>query len=290
MNQSPLFKLRSKGRLASLLGMSEKELLELATLADSLYSMFEIPKKNGGVRGVENPRRQLKLVQATVARLLGRIQPPDYLFCPVKGRCYVTNAAQHRGQRVIRCLDIKKYFPSTPSRKVFYFFHKVMQCEKDIAATLASLACHKGHLPTGSPLSPIMAHYAHYDLWQAEATQCREHGYRLTVYIDDVTISGQSVSRDVMWAIKRAIHGAGLKYHKEKHFVDRPAEVTGVIISGDSLKVPNRQLKKLNEARAALRHPDASVLDPKLRERMLGLQGQVAQVAAIRARIGRELV
>jgi hypothetical protein len=93
-----------------------------------------------------------------------------------------------------------------------------------------------------------------------------------------------------MWAIKRAIHGAGLKYHKEKHFVDRPAEVTGVIISGDSLKVPNRQLKKLNEARAALRHPDASVLDPKLRERMLGLQGQVAQVAAIRARRVRGFV
>lgn len=290
MDQSPLFKLRSKGRLASMLGMSVKELLELAKTADALYSMFEIPKKNGGSREVENPRRQLKLAQAAIARLLSRIAPPDYLFCPVKGRCYVTNAAQHRGQRIIRCLDIKKYFPSTPSRKVFHFFHKTMQCERDVAATLAKLACHNGHLPTGSPLSPLMAHYAHYDLWQAVAAECKNHGYRLTVYIDDVTISGCLISSDVMWSIKRAIHGAGLKYHKEKHFVDRPAEVTGVIVDGGTLTVPNRQLKKLSEARAALKLQDGTTADPKARERMLGLSGQVAQVAAVQARFVKERI
>ncbi len=281
IHQSPLFKQNNKKRLAALLKISTGELRNLAKHADSLYSEFDVPKKTGGLRGVENPRRKLKLVQARIARFLGRIAPPDYLFCPVKGRCYVTNAAQHRGQRVVRCLDVRKYFPSTSSRRVFWFFHSVLQCERDIAALLSKLACYKGHLPTGSPLSPIMAFFAHYDVWENIAALCKAHGYRLTVYIDDVTISGQSLSPIAMWEIKKAIHRSGLRYHKEKHFVDRPAEITGVVVDGDMLVAPNRQLKKLNETRVALRRNVTVNVRKKLNERLTGLNGQVSQIAAI---------
>lgn len=282
LHQSPLFKLPSKKRLAGLLHLSVSELRQLAKRTDTLYSEFDVQKKTGGTRGVENPRRQLKLAQARIARLLGRIAPPDYLFCPVKGRCYVTNAAQHRGQRVVHCLDVRKYFPSTSSRRVYWFFYRVMRCEKDIAAVLAKLACYRGHLPTGSPLSPIMAFFAHYDVWDKIAEHCKAHGYRLTVYIDDVTISGTTLSPPaVLWEIKRAIHRAGLRYHKEKHFIDCPAEITGVIVDGDRLLPPNRQLKKLHETRRALKGRVPAGAEKKLRERLTGLQGQVAQIAAV---------
>lgn len=281
LNQSPLYKLRNRKRLARLLDLSAMELRALCDNADSLYSEFDVPKKSGGVRGVENPRRQLKIAQANIARLLGRIAPPDYLFCPVKGRCYVTNAAQHRGQRVVRCLDVRKYFPSTSSRRVYWFFRTVMQCEVDIAAILARLACYQGHLPTGSPLSPIMAYFAHYDVWEAVAAICRKNGYRLTVYIDDVTISGASLSPHVIWDIKRAIHRSGLRYHKEKHFVDRPAEITGVIVDGDRLLIPNRQLKKVYHTQQSLKAQTSPDAVKKLREQLLGLRGQVAQIAAV---------
>ncbi len=42
-----------------------------------------------------------------------------------------------------------------------------------------------------------------------------------------------------------AIHASGLRYHKEKVFHDRPARVTGVIVNGEQLAAPNRQLKKI---------------------------------------------
>ena len=61
-----------------------------------------------------------------------------------------------------------------------------------------------------------MAFFAHFDMWELIASHCAAHGYRLTVYIDDVTISGASLSAPVLWDIKRAIHGAGLRYHKER--------------------------------------------------------------------------
>lgn len=281
VHQSPFYKLANKRGLAALLGLTIPELRRLARNSDALYSEFDVPKKAGGLRGVENPRRQLKMVQARIARLLGRIAAPDYLFCPVKGRCYVTNAAQHRGQRVVHCLDIRKYYPSTSSRRVYWFFRNVMSCAADIAGILTKLATYQGHLPTGSPLSPIMSFYAHYDVWGAVAAICSRNGYRLTVYIDDVTISGPSLSSAVLWEVKRAIHRAGLRYHKEKHYEDRPSEITGVIVVGDKLMVPNRQLKKLHNIRTEL---ESSLMPPeekKLRERLTGLRGQVAQILAI---------
>lgn len=281
LHQSPFYKLASKKRLAALLGVSIPEMRKLAKDANALYSEFEVPKKNGGTRGVENPRRQLKLIQARIARILGRIAPPNYLFCPVKGRCHVTNASQHRGQRVVHCLDIRKYYPSTSSRRVYWFFKKVMGCEPDIAGILVKLATYQGHLPTGSPLSPIMSFYANYDVWESVATICCENNYRLTVYIDDVTISGTSLSPAVLWDIKRAIHRAGLRYHKEKHYQDRPFEITGVIVAGDRLVVPNRQLKKLHETQIELKKPQSSDTEEKLRERLTGLQGQVAQILTV---------
>lgn len=160
LNQSPFYMLGNRAKLASILWISPSELRRLAKRSENLYSEFEVRKKTGGTRSVEHPARGLKVVQSRIAAILSRVTPPSYLFCPVKGRYYVSNAAQHRGQRIVRCLDIRKYFPSTPSRRVFWFFHSVMRCECDIAAILARLATFQQHLPTGSPLSPIMAYFA----------------------------------------------------------------------------------------------------------------------------------
>ena len=279
LDQSPLYKLSSRKKLAQLLRVDVGELQTLSKQADRLYKEFSVPKKSGGLRDVENPARQLKLVQAQLARWLTRISPPDYLFCPVKGRCYVTNAARHRGQRVVRCLDVRKYFPSTSARRVFWFFHKVMKCERDIAGTLTALATYQRHLPTGSPLSPIMAYYAHYDVWQAVASICRQHGYVLTVYIDDVTVSGASVSAAVMWRIKHAIHRSGLRYHKEKAFFDRPSEITVVIVDGARLIVPNRQHRKAADLRRQIRLATDEAEATKLGAKLTGLRAQTRQIA-----------
>jgi hypothetical protein len=278
LDQSPLFKLKSRSKLARLLRISLRELHALAA-GDALYREFDIPKKNGGTRHVENPARPLKLVQAKLARLLARVEPPEFLFCPVKGRCYVTNAAAHRHARVVHCLDIKKFFPSTSQRRVFWFFRKVMLCERDIAGLLARLACYQGHLPTGSPLSPLIAYLAYYDLWQRIATYCARKGYKFTLYIDDVTISGSRVPQRDVWEIRQMIHAFGLRYHKRKSFVGKPAEITGVIVSSGAVKAPHRQHKKIRLARALLSETDGEER-AALNARIKGISAQIQQIAS----------
>ncbi|WP_407874886.1 reverse transcriptase family protein [Qipengyuania nanhaisediminis] len=243
------------------------------------YTEFDTPKKSGhGTRHVENPRRDLKRVQARLARILSWITPPDFLFCPVKRRCYVSNAAAHKDNRVVQCLDIKSFFPSTPQRRVFWFLHKVLKCKRDIAGLLAKLACYQGHLPTGSPLSPIMAYFAFYDLWQEIAEFCDERGHTFTVYIDDVTVSGERVSKGDMWRIRKMIHRRGLTAHKAKTYVDSPAEITGVIARGGELVAPFRQHHKKFMAKDLL---DKAPIEEReaLLGRISGIEGQIKQIA-----------
>src|SRR3546814_3159703 len=85
LNQSQLYKLTSPRRLADVLGLAEAELRAMATGPDR-YRQFEIEKKSGGKRPVEDPVAPLKRVQGRIAKMLARIEPPSFLFCPVKGR------------------------------------------------------------------------------------------------------------------------------------------------------------------------------------------------------------
>jgi len=264
--------------LAQVLGLTDEALAALIDKAND-YHEFDIAKKNGGKRHVENPAAPLKTVQAKIAKLLAAIDPPDFLFCPVKGRCYVSNAAAHRTNRMVHCLDIKKFFPSTPSRRVFWFFEKIMKCRRDVASILTVLSTYQGRLPTGGPHSPIMAYFAFYDLWAKLDKFCKERGYTFTVYIDDVTVSGSKVPLSDVWAIKRIIHGYGLRYHKEKTFIDCPAEITGVIVKRDKLAVPHRQHLKRRLARKELQAAEGDNIQI-LRGRLAGFNGQIRQVTS----------
>jgi len=152
-----------------------------------------------------------------------------------------------------------------------------MQCENDLANTLASLSTYRGHLPTGSPLSPILAYFAHYEIWEAVAQVAKSNGLTLTIYIDDVTVSGPRVPKKVIWEIEKIIHASGLRYHKEKRYFDRPAEITGVLVTKEKLYAPNRQHKKLHQAKLALINV-SGIERKKAVSRIAGLSGQLDQI------------
>jgi hypothetical protein len=277
LDQSRLYKVTSPQRLAAILGVGLDELRAIA-VAPNRYRQFEVEKKNGTMRPVEDPIAPLKRLQGQIAKTLARIEPPAFLFCPVKGRCYVRNAAQHRGNRVVHCLDIKKFFPSTPRVRVIRFFETVMQCRGDVAGLLGDLCTFEGHLPTGSPLSPILAYYSYHDMWAEIAAFCADKGYTLTVYVDDVTVSGTKVPMSDIYQIRRMIHRTGLRYHKMKHYVDRPAEITGVIVRDGRLVPPHRQRLKRRQSKLGLQRASADA--ETLRRQLAGLDGQIRQIDA----------
>lgn len=253
LDQCALYRCGSRRKLLRLLQTTPTKLAELKAV-DALYHRMEKPKKGGGVREVYAPRYDLKRIQARLSELLMRVEAPDYLMSPVRGRSNIDNAAAHRGAATHRLIDIEDFYPSCTAAKVAWFFGKVMGCPPDVVAVLVWLTTRNGTLPQGSPASPILAFLSYRDMWDEIAAIAEKGGNRLTVYVDDVTLSGEVVLGQTLWNIKSILqkHGHKTKASKEESRCGTPVTVTGVILRDGALLLPNVQHLKRHQLRKTL--------------------------------------
>jgi hypothetical protein len=288
LKDSPFYNLAAKTKLASLLRVSLATLVELSS-GKSMYVrrwkhkkldhwLREAPATDveDNYRPIDIPDPRLKSVQSRIATLLSRIQPPEFLFSPVKGRSYVENAARHIGSKAFWLLDVADYFPSCTANNVVRFFHRDLNCSADVTAILVQLVTLEGCLPQGSPCSPILAYYCNRPMWLSIEQCVKLGGCKLSVYADDITISGDVVRKSMIWEIKKIIHGNGLrlKSSKEVSLICAPADITGVIVKPCGTHLPNRQLKKLTE----LKRQREDVHNPKERAKLENqISGRIAQ-------------
>jgi hypothetical protein len=265
IRDSPFFRMRTKRDLAKLLYLSVGGLKRLSK-DESLYVRRwkhkteddhwrkDKPKKDTIelYRPIDIPDPTLKAVQSRIADLLGRITSPEWLFSPVKGRSYVDNAARHKDANAFWLLDIADYFPSCSANNVAHFFRTTLECSPDVTAILVHLTTLNQCLPQGSPSSPILAFFSNLEMWTAIENRVAEEKLTHSVYADDITFSGNMISGQFIWEIKKIVHGHGLrlKSKKEVSLIDRPADITGVIVHQGSTKLPNRQLRRLFELRS----------------------------------------
>ena len=277
---SPFYKLQSKARLARLLFSSVDKLKYLSTNCEVLYFDFTTAKSSGGFRSISAPRDDLKAVQKRIADLLQRIAPPNYLFAPVSGRSYVDNAAWHLGADSVRLLDIEDFFPKCTANKVIWFFRKQMGCSPDVAALLRGIVTRKQSLPQGSPCSPILAYLCYVDMWDEIERLVSDNACRLSVYADNLTISGEMVPGSLIWAIKKTLvrHGHRIKSDKERNKFRKPVEITGVILNGNHLLAPNRQHQKLYETRKKLKASRSTEDRKQLKAELTGREAQFRQI------------
>ena len=293
LRDSPFFRLRTKRKLAELLRVSDASLSKISS-RDDLYARCWKHKKDKDrwrnkepsadvghlYRPIDIPDGGLKAVQSRIASLLSRITPPDWLFSPVKGRSYVDNAAYHRGSRAIWLLDIADYFPSCTANQIAYFFRSKLECSPDVTAILVHLTTWQQCLPQGSPCSPILAYFSNLDMWLAIERSVLKARLKHSVYADDITISGPIIEKRVIWEIKQSVHKHGMRIAAEKELslIDRPADITGVIVVGDQTKLPNRQLKRLFDLRGERHRVKSELLKRMLDSQIAGRLAQRRQV------------
>jgi len=233
-------------------------------------------------RPINIPGPHLKAIQSRIAGLLTRINPPDYLFSPVKGKSYVDNAAYHLGSNVIWSLDVADYFPSCSANNVARFFRRDLECSPDVTAVLVRLVTLHEGLPQGSPCSPILAYFSNRPMWEEIYSVVSGVGCRMSLYVDDITISGPIVKKAMIWQIKKIIHRYGLRLNDDKEFslICSPAEITGVIIRNNQMLVPNRKLKILHDLKKQRR-------GTKNTKEMISLDNQIAGREAQRRQVER---
>lgn len=238
---------------------------------------------SGGLRTIEAPRDDLKQIQKRIATLLQRVLPPEFLFSPVKGRSYIDNAVAHLGSKEVRLLDVQDYFGNCRSESVFKFFSVDLGCSPDVAWLLTELTTREGHLPQGSPCSPILSFYSCQAMWAEISMIAQSAGCRLTVYVDDITVSGPIVRGETIYAIKQVLVRFGHRHHptKEKRHTNRAAEITGIIVAPSHLSVPHRHYQKLQAARLAARSAQTEEQHLKENARAKSLEYQVQYLSRL---------
>lgn len=247
---SQLYKIVGKGQLQSRLGINLDFLSQL--LAPENYRVW-INQKG---REIQQPIYRLGQLHKRIANLMSRIVLPDYVYSQ-KGRSYIDNARQHIGSQPLGKTDIHKFYPSTSRQMVWRMFHEDFKCAKDISNILADLCCYQQkHLPTGSPLSGHVAFFASREMFDEIEDVARMSHNKMTLYVDDVTMSGSTVTKNLMYRVRSVIHRHGLKAKKSKtktFAAHSPKTVTGAVIVGSEVRLPNQRHKKIWETRRFLK-------------------------------------
>lgn len=278
LEDSQFYKLQSKKKLAKLLFTSVTALRGLSDKSIAHYEYWEEEKSDGSKRPLCRPHQGLDKTQSRIAYLLTCIETPSYVHAPVPRRTYVTNAAAHRGSKAFALLDIENFYPSCSEGKVIAFFKDRMKCSLDVAVILARICCDKGALPQGAASSPILSYWTYSEMWDEINDVCVKAGNKFTLYLDDLSISGDKVFGRTLWQVRNKIrkHGLRIKEHKTRRIFGRPADITGTIVQGENLRLPNRQHEKLSKAQADYSKPGGD------RKRKLNvLRGRKAQAKQI---------
>lgn len=257
LEASPFYKLPSKEKLASILFTSQAALRGMTDKSVPHYEYWEEEKRDGSMRPLCRPHEGLDKVQSRIAYLLACMETPNYVHAPIPKRSYVTNAAAHRGSRAFSLLDIEDFYPSCREEKVVSFFQNRMKCPIDVSVILARLCCDRGSLPQGASSSPILSYWAYSEMWDDIYEIASNAGNKFTLYLDDLTVSGMTVLGNTLWKVKQQLHkhGLNIKKRKTRRIVDKPADVTGVIVTSKGLRLPNRQHEKLIQAKSDFSKP-----------------------------------
>ena len=106
--------LKTRADVARLLHISVQTLNYLTVRSGApRYRQFAIRKRSGGTRVISAPDGSLKIIQQKLNQVLQAVfQPKAPVHGFTRGRSIVSNAAQHRGRKLVLNIDLADFFPT----------------------------------------------------------------------------------------------------------------------------------------------------------------------------------
>lgn len=215
-------------------------------------SINELTGKRKKARSASVPNFRLNKVHSRVLRLLSSCATPAYAHGSVKGRSYITNALAHTEAKEVLSMDLKDFFRSVKRHHIYFFFKDKLRCSPDVAGVLSNLLTYKGALPVGSPASALLAMWVCQDMFSRLEQMATESHLKFTSFVDDLTFSGELISRSYVRLVDRICVEYGFSVNHGKTILyenGTPALVTGVIVHEGMIKPPYsryRNLRKLS--------------------------------------------
>lgn len=295
IESSPLYRLKSKKRLAALLKLSIRELLQITSTSSQYYKSFLVKDKSLQIhpcfckkaRTAQLIRNPLKEVHTRLYMYLKRIITPTYLQSAKKGVSYVSNARQHVGDKVVFCTDIKNFYESISFPKIYSFFSNDLHCSPDVSFILTTLCCHNNHMPTGAPFSPLLSFFANKNMFNDVYRYAQLHNITMTLYIDDLTFSSSTITKKNIFDIKGIIQTNGYVTHKDKLYKKTHKKIiTGVLVHSNKITVTHKRMLKARLLLSSLKK------DPQLQKnrKIASLKGIISEIKQFEPIIANNLL
>lgn len=258
------------GHLAFILNKDMKEVIRITKDASRQYRYFAIKKRNGGLRRIMAPYRDLQAVQQWIKEsILDKIPQPHCVTAFVSGRNTCMNAKAHESRKYVLKFDLKDFFESINIARVIAAFkwmgydgrvalclarictakidnynYKLLEDQPDIQALFADLRNRAlPFLMQGAPTSPGLANIVCGRLDKRLNGYALKHGISYTRYADDITFSSddKSLLPSVNF-VRKVVNSEGFQLNDKKtallHEGNRQV-VTGLLVDGD-VRVPGR--------------------------------------------------
>lgn len=220
--------------LSQLIGIEFSYLCKMAYSPVSFYRSFQISKKNGKSREIDEPLPDLKFVQRWIlTNILEKVHLSIYAKAYVKGVTLRHNARFHQNKDVVVTMDIKDFFPSISIGSIVTIFEKIGYLH-DVSCFLAYLCCLDGKLPQGAPTSPYLSNLRMKSLDERIGNYVYHKGIMFTRYADDLTFSGSMNPHELIKKISHYVWEDGFSLNASKTRVARRntrQEVTGIVVN-----------------------------------------------------------
>ncbi|MCB0576008.1 MAG: RNA-directed DNA polymerase [Saprospiraceae bacterium] len=245
------FAMRTAGDLAELLAVSPAHLVAVAFRP--WYHIFELPKKDGTMRLIEDPDDRLQPLQDGLNDYLQAVywhqrSPAAYGFLVIptgdpEPRHIETNARKHIGKPWLLNCDLEDFFHQITAGRVHKLFADApFGFDEEVCDLLVRLTTFRGRCPMGAPTSPVLSNLV-FSATDADLTDlARRRGWTYTRYADDLSFSSYDpLDWDDYTHIQRAVIRHDYEFNPEKAALfgpDDPKIVTGLLLGTQDVEVP----------------------------------------------------
>lgn len=271
-------------KLSALSGLLEKDVRQIARTAPRRYKTYTIPKRNGELREISQPAKEVKLLQRIFAKeYLADLPVHPAAMAYEKGLGIRENADRHSPNGPIFKLDFSSFFPSIKASDWLIYAAQHDICDDEEDRNLAGQLLFQKRrnevlrLAIGAPTSPHLSNLLLYEFDDIVFKKASQEKVTYTRYADDLTFSAkrtgylQPIEKLVRETL-REIKFPKLKLNDDKRvFATRKYRrmVTGVILTNDNRLSIGRERKKL--IRAMIHHYKQGILQPEAQMRLKGL-------------------
>ena len=283
MNQK--LDITSTEQLAMKLVIDEETLIEISNNTDK-YIHHKIISKENKRRTLVVPNGELKhILKFLNIKVLQKIELPAVIKGGRKNMSIYKNAKLHCGQKAVATLDVKDFFPSISSNRVYHALIGAGFTEI-VADLLVKLSTYKGRLPLGFPTSSSLANLVIIPMAHRLQKLADQHNLKCSFWVDDITISGSMRVGKLRNLINKIVTQEGFKINEKKGIKlmenNKPQIVTKLSVNSTKPKVMKEYRKNL---RSLLRHcvtqGPASQTNDCLKKFKRSLLGKISFVKSI---------